>query len=119
MQKLIDYNKVEDIIKKSHNRHVEKFCEYKYKWSNDLTIDDVIVEAKITKALELALRDIKAIVPYNDDIMRVNSAVFALASFTKNHDDVFAESDYYKHVKVIAYYLGIALPNKDDKDNEE
>lgn len=117
MQKLIDYNKVEDIIKESRNRHVEKFCDYK--WSKDLTIDDVIVEAKTTKTLELVLRDIKAIAPYNDDIIRVNNAVIALANFTKNHDDVFAESDYYKHVKTIAYYLGIALPNKDNKDNEE
>jgi hypothetical protein len=116
MQKLIDYNKVEDIIRKSRNHHVEKFCEYK--WSSDLTIDDVIVEANTTKALELALRDIKATVPSNDDIVRVNNAVIVLANFTKNHDDV-AESDYYKHVKTIADYLGLTLPNKDNKDNEE
>ena len=117
MQKLIDYNKVEDIIKKSRNRHVEKFCEYK--WSNDLTIDDVIVEAKTTKALELALRDIKAIVPSSDDIVRVNNAVIELAGFTKKHDDVVVESDYYKHVKAIADYLGLTLPKDDSNDNNE
>lgn len=113
MQRLIDYNKVEDIIKKSRNRHVEKFCDYK--WSNDLTIDDVIVEAKTTKALELALRDIKAIVPSNDDIVRVNNAIVALAG----HGVLKGTPEYDAHIKTVADYLGIALPNKDNKDNEE
>lgn len=113
MQRLIDYNKVEDIIKKSRNRHVEKFCDYK--WSNDLTIDDVIVEAKTTKALELALRDIKAIVPSNDDIVRVNNAIVALAG----HSVLKGTPEYDAHIKTVADYLGIALSNKDNKDNEE
>lgn len=117
MQILIDYNKVEDIIKKSRNRHVEKFCDYK--WSNDLTIDDAIAEAKTTKALELALRDIKAIVPSTNDIVRVNNAVIALVGFTKKHDGVVVESDYHKHVKAIADYLGLTLPKDDSKDNNE
>lgn len=113
MQRLIDYNKVEDIIKKSRNRHVEKFCDYK--WSSDLTIDDVIIEAKTTKALELALRDIKAIVPSNDDIVRVNNAIVALAG----HGVLKGTPEYDAHIKTVADYLGIALPNKDNKDNEK
>lgn len=118
MQKLIDYNKVEEIIKKSRCRHIEKFCEYR--WApNDLSIDDVIAEANTTKALELALRDIKAIVPSNDDIVRVNNAVIALASFTKKHDDAVAESDYHKHVKTIADYLGIGISKKESAEGEE
>ena len=105
MQKLIDYNKVEDIIKKSRNHHVEKFCDYK--WSNDLTIDDVIVEAKTTKALELALRDIKALVPPNDDMVLVENALVALAC----HDDINDTPECVAYIKTIADYLGIALPN--------
>lgn len=117
MQILIDYNKVEDIIKKSHNRHAEKFCEYR--WSDDLTIDDAIAEAKTTKALELALRDIKAIVPSDDDMTRVYNAVSALAYFTENHDNAVVESYHHKHVKTIADYLGIPLPEDDSKENNE
>lgn len=113
MQKLIDYNKVEDIIKKSRNRHVEKFCDYK--WSNDLTIDDVIVEAKTTKALELALRDIKAIVPSDDDIVRVNNAIVALAG----HSVLKGTPEYDAHIKTVSDYLGIPLPKDDSKENNE
>lgn len=113
MKKLIDYNKVEDIIKKSRNRHAEKFCEYR--WSNDLTIDDAIAEAKATKALEVALGDINAIVPSNDDIVRVNNAIVALAG----HSVLKGTPEYDAHIKTVADYLGIALPNKDNKDNEE
>lgn len=113
MQKLIDYNKVEDIIRKSRNHHVEKFCDYK--WSNDLTIDEVIAEAKTTKALELALRDIKAIVPSNDDIVRVNNAIVALAG----HSVLKGTPEYDAHIKTVADYLGIPLPKDDSKDNNE
>lgn len=117
MQKLIDYNKVEDIIKKSRNRHVENFCEYK--WSSDLTIDDVITEARITKELEVFFREISALVPSGDDMTRVNNAVIALASFTKKHDDVVVESDYHKHVKTIADYLGIDISKQESAEGEE
>lgn len=113
MQKLIDYNKVEDIIKKSCNRHVGRFCEYK--WSHDLTIDDVIVEAEITKALKLALMDIKATVPSNDDIIRVNNAIVALAG----HGVLKGTPEYDAHIKTVADYLGIPLPKKDNENNEE
>ena len=113
MQKLIDYNKVEDIIKKSRNHHVEKLCDYK--WSNDLTIDDVIVEAKTTKALELALRDIKAIVPSNDDIVRVNNAIVALAG----HSVLKGTPEYDAHIKTVADYLGIDISKKESAEGEE
>ena len=111
MQKLIDYNKVEDIIKKSLNGHVEKFCEYK--WSRELTIDDVIADAKATKALELALIDIKTIVPSNDDIVRVNNAVMTIAGHASEN------SQLYRDIKTIADYLGLTLPKYDSKDNNE
>lgn len=113
MQKLIDYNKVEGIIKEIHQRHVAKFCEYE--WSSDLTIDDVIVEAKTTKALELALKEIKATLPSNDDIVRVNCAIIALA----DHSVLKGTSEYDAHIKTVADYLGIPLPKEDSKDNAE
>ena len=113
MQKLIDYNKVEDIIKKSRNRHAERFCDYR--WSSGLTIDDAIAEATATKALELALRDINAIVPSNDDIVRVNNAIVALAG----HSVLKGTPEYDAHIKTVADYLGITLPKGDSEDNNE
>lgn len=113
MQKLIDYNKVRDIIVKSRNRHVENFCDYK--WSSNLTIDDVIVEVKTTKALELALRDINAIVPSNDDIVQVNNAIVALAG----HGVLKGTPEYDAHIKTVADYLGITLPKGDSEDDNE
>ena len=118
MKSLIDFNEVKKFITERRRKLIDHFCEYRWD-SGELSIDDVIVEAKITKNLEDIFREIRALAPSGDDMTRVNNAVIALANFTKNHDDVVAESDYHKHVKTIADYLGLTLPNKDNKDNEE
>lgn len=117
MKSLIDFNEVKKFITDRRRKLIDHFCEYK--WDNgERSIDDVIVEAKTTKELEDIFREIRALEPSGDDMTRVNNAVIALATFTKNHDAV-AESDYYKHAKTIADYLGLTLPKYDSKDNNE
>ena len=115
MKSLIDFNEVKKFITERRRMLIDHFCGYRWE-SSELSIDDVIVETKITKELEVIFREIRALAPSGDDMTRVNNAVIALANFTKTHDDVVAGSDYYKHVKTIADYLGLTLPNKDSED---
>lgn len=117
MKQLIDAAKIKeiiDIIKRRRHNHIEDFTDYRYRYNN-MTIDDVIVEAKAAKELEQIIAEIENITPPVSDFEPIYNAVVTLGGL----DGANIAGKYIDAVKTIADYLGIDISKKESAEGEE
>lgn len=116
MKQLIDAAKIKeiiDIIERRRHNHIEDFTDYRYR--NNMTIDDVIVEAKSAKELEQIIAAIKNIAPPVSDFEPIYNAVVTLGGL----DGANIAGKYIDAIKTIADYLDIDISKKESAEGEE
>lgn len=117
MKQLIDAAKIKeiiDILKRRRHNHIEDFTDYRYRYNN-MTIDDVIVEAKAVKELEQIIAEIENITPPVSDFEPIYNAVVTLGGL----DGANIAGKYIDAIKTIADYLEINLDKENAENNEE
>lgn len=117
MKQLIDAAKIKeiiDIIESRRQKHVDNFAGYRYRYDN-MTIDDVIIEARVAKELEQIIVGIKNITPPVSDFKPIYDAVVTLGGL----DGSNIAGKYIDAIKTIADYLGIDISKKESAEGEE
>lgn len=114
MKQLVDFYKIKQFFDVRREEHTQKFVDYKYDYKKEVTIDDVIYEAKAVKELNALGDKIETFVPSMDELRKVYNALKNLSSL-----DVKAVAfDYKDEIKAIADFLGIDI-NDFKQDDEE
>lgn len=119
MKSLIDYKQVREIIEKRRKEHVDDFSDYRYRYNN-MSIDDVIYEAKAVKELDMLTDTIETLAPSMDELTKVHNAVIiVINTLRKSISSATTNAD--AAARVIIDYLGIDIEDikKDIADEDE